>query len=271
MRHSANIFRKAGRFNRAVRAFLAFSLALLFCMNLASGQDFRNTGGIANTGVLQVKNLKTGLPSVVNGTFEVIGRNQTIPPVQFSNLILNGQSRHSTAAGNLAITGTLTIAGNDTLSVDQSSVVGLMGTLADNGLLIGKIRKTDTLGSPPYQSHFGNLGLRLAGSGVSPGITTVTRGSQLVSTGNGQFSIARYYDVEPQNSRSTAQLTFSYAAPDLMGQNASQLELWRSLDGGVTWRRQKTHNDAPNLALSTLQSHALNGRWTASDPAHPLG
>ena len=63
-------------------------------------------------------------------------------------------------------------------------------------------------------------------------------------------------------------LYFRYTKDELAGQDSTQLDIWRSPDSGITWRRQ--HTTRSNGALSRVGKF-LKGSWTAADPNHLLG
>ncbi len=54
------------------------------------------------------------------------------------------------------------------------------------------------------------------------------------------------------------------------GFDKTAFELWRTVDGGHTWRRQRSTNNAGNMQLSSSRGF-IAGIWTATDTLHLLG
>lgn len=259
-----NLFRY---FNRSM--FLG--LLSFFFVGLANAQDLINSGQINSTGTIRVKNQALGLPASIDGVFEFFGANQQVPARQYRNLLLTGSGTKTTVGGNSRVTDTLTIASAIRLRVPPSAVLTLNGTLVEQGYLAGRIQKSLDLSGSTTSSNFGNIGVTISWSGTAPGLTTVTRGSDTILTGNGYQSIKRYYDIVPTtNSGLNANLVFRYSDNELNGQDPMSLSLWRSVDGGSTWRKQGGIVDpvAKTITKSGVFSFSL---WTASDADHPLG
>lgn len=256
---------------RGVTGWYAFMLFLLLFGGLAHAQNLNNSGQITNTGTIRVKDQAIGLPPVVNGRFEYFGTNQTVAARQYQSLLLSGSGTKTTAGGNVIIGDTLTITPSVTLVTGAGLNVILLGTLEEQGYLSGAINKTVDLSGATTSSNFGNIGTSISWTGTAPGITTVARTSAVASTGSGNQSILRYYDIAPTfGSNLNGTLTFRYSDNELNGHDANTLELWRSLDGGATWRRQG------GTSVPVLKSVVKTGivgfsRWTASDTSRLLG
>lgn len=251
----------------AKRFFLLVWIALI---QVGYAQNLINTGDITNTGTIKVKSQATGLPSSINGTVEYFGADQTIPAVEYRNLLVSGTGTKSVSA-NFTVTGSLTISAAVTLRINPGARLDLGGSLTENGYLSGIVARTDTLAGAKTSSNFGGIGASISWSGNEPGITTVTRTSGLAVSGNGHQSILRYYDIAPSASTErNSSLTFRYNDIELNGRDEASLELWRSIDGGASWRRQggTVNTSANTLTKSNIE---LEGRWSASDAAHPLG
>ena len=237
----------------------------------ASGQNLINSGQINNSGTLRVKNQAIGLPSTVDGVFEFFGADQQVPARQYNNLTLTGTGTKTTIGGSFGVIGTVTIAAPVVLDVQSGETITLGGALNEQGYLHGSINKTVNLSGPTTTSDFGHIGLEIAWSGAAPGATTVTRRSGVASQGNGHQSILRSYDVAPTfGTGLTSTIAFRYDARELNGHDSASLDLWRSIDGGTTWRRQRTTRDAANKTL-VRSSLPFAGAWTAADSNNLLG
>lgn len=239
------------------------SIALLLALSEGTyAQNLINHGKITNTGTLRVKNQAIGITDSLNGTFELFGVNQTVPAAQFGNLLLSGSGNYS-AAGNATITKTLTIAPAVTLQVPSNGVITLgsaAGQFAENGYLSGTITKTVDLTTSSPDTSFGGIGASISWLGANPGITTIARSSGSSVNVGASKSILRYYDVlSTGTGRFNASLQLKYANNELGGLNPSTLELWRSPDKGVTWRRERTVRGSNILIKNGLQAF---GRWT---------
>jgi hypothetical protein len=133
----------------------------------------------------------------------------------------------------------------------------------------GRLEATRDVGVPS-QANPAGLGLQISAS-ADLGATTVARGHS-VQTGNGNSSIKRYYEVSPSknNSGLSAELTFSYNEAELGGLSESDLELFKSTDGGSTWSEEgRSGRDAQNntVTLSGIESFS---RWTLGSESSPL-
>ncbi|HWP81425.1 MAG TPA: FlgD immunoglobulin-like domain containing protein [Bacteroidota bacterium] len=264
----ATLRRSPGWTTRQIRTI--FLLLGTFFGQVGFAQNLINSGNVNNTGTLKVKNQATGLPSSVDGTVEYFGADQNIPSVGYKNLLLSGTGTKSVSA-NFTVSGTITVASAVTLRMDPGVRLDLGGTLTENGYLSGIVARTDTLAGATTSSNFGGIGASISWSSTAPGITTVTRTSGIAVTGSGNQSILRYYDIAPAvgNERNSS-FTFRYNDIELNGRNEASLELWRSVDGGASWRRQGgTVDTSANLLMKS--NIALSGRWSASDASNPLG
>jgi hypothetical protein len=244
---------------------------LFFLLESAMAQDLINTGAINNTGNIRVKNRATGLPDSVGGKFDYFGSDQVLWAKQYNYLTLTGSGTKSTVPGNVTVNADVTISSSVTLKVDSTSIMILEGNLSEQGYLSGSIQKTVDLSGVTTSSNFGAIGSSISWLTTPPGLTTATRTSGVVSQGNGNQSIKRFYDiVSARNSGLDATLVFGYNNIELSGQNAAKLVLWKSVDGGLNWRPQGgiVDTSAKTLTKSGITSF---GRWTASDSLHPLG
>ncbi|MEK9139222.1 MAG: putative Ig domain-containing protein, partial [Bacteroidota bacterium] len=218
-----------------------------------------------------MKDQATGLPSSLGGVVEFFGSSQQVPAKQYRHLKLTGLGTKTTTGGSFTVTDTIFIANAVTLRVEAGCVVTSNGMLREQGYFAGKMKKTVDLSGSTSSSDFGNIGISISWSGTAPEPTTVTRGSDISLTGNGNESIKRYYDIVPAtNSGLNATLVFKYSDNELNGQNPATLSLWRSNDGGATWRKQGGTVDV-NARTITKMGVTTFSLWTAADNDHPLG
>jgi hypothetical protein len=253
------------------KAYVLLVLMLISTVGSVRAGDLKNTGTISNGGQIRVKNAATGLPSVNGGLYEFFGANQTVPGRQYVDLMLSG-SGTKTADADATVSGTLTVAAGVTYDTGPFTT-HLSGGLAESGYVTGKLDKSQTLSGGSGSATFGNIGATITWSGVAPGATTVVRtsGTALTASATGKSSIKRYYDISPAvNTGLDATLIFKYADVDLNGHSAATLSLWKSTDGGASWRNQGGTVDATGRTI-TKSGISSFSRWTASDAAHPLG
>ena len=238
----------------------------------ASGDLKVNGATINNSGTIRIKNQAIGLPAVNGGLYEFFGANQIIPARQYQSLKLSGAGAIKANEGDMTVNGTLTILPT-VLQATGGSTVHLPGSIDEQGYLQGKMDKTVDLTGATVSSSFGNMGLTMSWTGVEPGSTKATRvtGTALHSGATGKQSINRYIDVTPTvNTGLYGTLVFQYNDVELNGQDANTLNLWRSVDGGATWRNQ---GGTVNTGTHTITKTGVwsTSRWTASDASNPLG
>jgi len=133
----------------------------------------------------------------------------------------------------------------------------------------GTLTATRSLNSPS-QADPGGLGAEISAS-VDLGTVTVTRG-HVAQTGGGNQSIKRYYEISPSgtNSGLDATLTHSYADDELNGRTESDLELFKSTDGGSTWSDRGADSRDLTANTVTLSSVGSFSRWTLGSSSQPL-
>jgi len=189
----------------------------------------------------------------------------------------------ATAAFSTVRAQTLTLQNGATLHVQDGAVWKLHGTTVDLGGTSRSVRLAETNGgrltggiltatrnlAAPDDRNVAGLGAVLDANRVL-GITTITRGHS-VQTGNGNPSVARYYDITPTtNAGLGATLTFTYHDAELNGLSESQLELFRSADGGATWSDRGADDRDPSANTVTLSSIDTFSRWTLGSRSQPL-
>lgn len=136
----------------------------------------------------------------------------------------------------------------------------------------GTLTATRALNSPS-SADLAGLGAVLTSS-ADLGEVTVTRG-HVAQTGGGNASIERYYRIEPSqnNAGLSAELTFTYHDDELNGLAESDLQLFKSEDGGANWSlegadsRSTGPTGGNTVGLSGIASFS---RWTLGSESSPL-
>jgi len=244
-------------------------------MRDVQAQNFKNNGTYKGPGLFQVRGAATGLPDTVTGTFEYFGTDtQQVGAKNYEHLLLTGSgSIKKTTSSDVNILSTVAVASGVKFDISSTMTLDkLSGRIAEPGLVLGRVQKAVDLVNGINSSDFGGIGLFLSWSGTNPGRTTVTRTSGTAISANGKSSIMRFFDINPTtNYNLSVNLTFSFRSSDLQGQNPLTLDLWRSPDNGVSWRRQRVIRTDSTITRNNLPSVGTNGRWTASDANNFLG
>lgn len=198
-----------------------------------------------------------------NGTADqhVAGR------LYLAGVVVNKTSGTLVLDDDLDVRGPLTLtSGNLDLNGHAVEMVGGTAMLAETGGRVlgmsGIIATEATLNAPDAVNAAG-LGAEIT-SGANLGATRIVRG-HAVQTGNGNPSIARYYDILPTtNTGLDALLVFRYRDEEANGLSESALKLFRSTDGGTSWtERGGTVSVASNrITLSGIDAFS---RWTAGE------
>ena len=258
---------------RKLKYCLPLFLLLLMVVTtdvLRAQGSFVNAGTLNNMGTFRVKYAATGLPDTIGGTFEYFGGNQTVPAKTYNNLTLSGDST-KTSSGNFSILQTVSVAQDVTMNVSSGTMTlsTSTGRLTENGAVLGNISKTVNFTKTSDTSDVGGIGATILYSGTPLGSTTVKRISGMAPAAN---AIQRSFTITPSVTTGFAgTLQFKYANDEVpSGFNKNAFELWRSIDGGTTWRRQRSTNNASGMQLSKTGSY-LAGMWTAADTLHLLG
>jgi hypothetical protein len=127
--------------------------------------------------------------------------------------------------------------------------------------------RTANLGS---NELFGNIGIGINGIADAPGVTTVARKTGVVSTGNGNESVKRYFDITPTvNTGLNATVLFDYATSELNGIDENTLMLFKSEDAGTTWSGKAGSVNAPMNRITATGVNSFS-RWTAGSYNTPL-
>jgi hypothetical protein len=240
----------------------------------AQAQDFNNTGGsYKGQGKFRVKNQAIGLPDTVTGTFEYFGGNQQVGAKNYENLLLTGNgSTKQTTPSDVNIIHSVAVADGVRFEVaSEMTLEKITGRIStENGLIIGKVSKTVDLNVPSDSSDFGGIGISIRSNGSALGTTDILRTSGSSVTGyTGNQSIQRLYEINPSNINGiNGTMYFHYAKDELAGNDSTTLDIWRSPDNGVTWRRQHTSRNGNTLVRT---GGFLKGVWTASSANNLIG
>jgi hypothetical protein len=134
----------------------------------------------------------------------------------------------------------------------------------------GTLTAVRTLDAPSSATPAG-LGITVS-TAADLGDVTVTRGHTVQTAANGNASIARYYDISvaQNNSGLNATLRLRYADAELNGIGESDLELFKSTDGGATWSREGADSRDAQFNLVTLSGVESFSRWTLGGASSPL-
>jgi hypothetical protein len=179
---------------------------------------------------------------------------------------------------------TITVQNGGTVTVENDGVWDLKGTTVDLGgtgstasinetgggrFANGQLTATRALNAPSARDVAG-LGVEISAS-VDLGNVDVTRG-HAVQTGNGNPSIERYYDFSPSqnNSGLNAKLTFTYNDAELNGRTESELEFFKSDDGGASWSEEGFDSRDATANTVTLSGIKSLSRWTLGSESAPL-
>jgi hypothetical protein len=133
----------------------------------------------------------------------------------------------------------------------------------------GLLTATRTL-SGPQAVDVAGLGAVLS-AGANLGNVTVTRGHATQTAANGNESIARYYDVDPEmnNSGLSATLTLQYAPAEVPDRfSKSTLELFKRTNG--TWEPKGADSRNASDHTVTLNGISSFSRWTLGSSTNPL-
>jgi hypothetical protein len=252
---------------------ILMTLLTVMGVEFLSAQDLINEGRINNTGTFRVKNqVVFGSQDTIGGIFDYFGASQVVPAKNYQNLLLSGSGIKQTSGGNFAVFGDITIAPAVSLEVESGAILRMDGTLFEQGYLLGSILKNNVdLSGGTTTSDFGNIGTTISWTGIPPGLTSVTRTSGVALVGDSSQSIQRYYDILPTtNSGLDATLVLRYSNTELNGHDPAKLLLWKSVDGGQTWRLQRGIVDTATHTVTKTNVSSF-GRYTLADSLHPLG
>ncbi len=192
-------------------------------------------------------------------------------PVTFYNGFVMNNVNGVALETNITIAGgTATFTAGDMLTVTNTVTLDPAGTLLEtNGTIQGTVTATRTL-SQSVNNNFGDIGMEINALGSEPGVTTVLRKTPDFSTGNGNQSIRRYYEVTTAGAPPfNATVVLKYQDSELNGNTESSLFLHKSTDGGTTWTGK---SGTPNTSLNKVTTTGINSfsRFTLASASTPL-
>ncbi|RCK73120.1 MAG: Cell surface protein [Ignavibacteriae bacterium] len=223
-------------------------------------------GNVATTGT---KSFSTTANYVFNGTSAQVTGSFLPSPV--NNLTINN-SANVTLSSSVTVSGLLSILSGDLITSDKVITLSSGGVLSETAgnTVIGTVVTTrDVLQG--VNNSFGGIGIEINALGASPGSTYVERVTGVSQTGNGKYSILRYFNINPTvNIGLNATFVFKYDNSELNGQDANTLQLFKSTDDGLSWMNMNgTTNPAENKI--TLTGVGSFSRWTAADANNIIG
>lgn len=206
-----------------------------------------------------------------SGTIEY-SRNgeQKIKTMLYNNLTISG-SGSKTISSDLIVNGVLTVSGGNLSTGDYKVSLGDYASLVESAgnTINGKISIARTISHNVSQS-FGGIGINITAVGGNPGITSIDRITGIASTGAGNYSIKRYFDIVPTNNTNlNASLVFRYDETELNGVAETSLALFKSTDDGTNWFNEYGTVD---IDANTITRTGINSfsRWTAASLDQPL-
>jgi len=157
-----------------------------------------------------------------------------------------------------------------TMDFGSAGATATLGEQSGGRVYNGQLTATRALSGPSSADPAG-LGIEISAS-TDLGDVTVTRGHAIQTASNGNESIERYYDVSPSqnNSGLSAELTFTYNDAELNGRTESELEFFKSTDGGTSWSEEGFDSRDATANTVTLSGIGSFSRWTLGSEASPL-
>lgn len=241
-----------------------------FTLNAGATLKCANAGGLnstlANTGT---KNLGTAANFIFDGAApQVTG---TIIPSSMNNLTIDNTAGVS-LSGSTTVNGILSILNGNLTTGGNTVTIGSSGILNESAgkTIVGKVVTTRNV-LQGVNNTFGGIGVEINAAGAAPGSTFVERVTGTAQTGNGKYSILRYFNINPTiNSGLNATFVFRYDNTELSGQNAITLQLFQSNNAGTTWAEK---GGSVNTTMRTITLDGVNNftRWTAADANNNIG
>ena len=209
-----------------------------------------------------------------NDSTEIAGSGtQNFAGLTFYSLKITGPGT-KTMLGNAYVTNAIELAGGSLNTGSDTLILDSNATMYENETnnVIGNVTTTRNLLTNTDYTN-GNMGMEIQTGSNSPGMTTVFRktGPDAIQSGNGNQSIARYYDIIPSaNGGLNATLTIHYLTGDLNGISQSDLAVYRSHDDGSTWKYMGfTTEDAAQNTVTLADVDSFS-RWTLGSQSSPL-
>jgi hypothetical protein len=280
-----------------VVAFLASAFANAQAVLTINGVDVTISDGGSMIVNGSVENQNNGLIEL-NGDLILIGDLENNGGNAFSigmgTVILQGTSQQAITGADAITLGSvmmnnaagvllendLSVQGDLDMTQGDINLNGFDIDLGPNGQLLnesetskvtgnsGRLRISRTLNAPAAE-NVGGLGLVLTSSS-NLGMTTLERG-HADQMGAGNPSVARYFDVTPDNNTDLdATLRFYYLDSETNGQSEGGFILYRSTDDGATWSTEGGDVNAGDNYVELSGIEALS-RWTISnEETNPL-
>lgn len=143
-----------------------------------------------------------------------------------------------TLGASVTVNGELHLA-DSILSTDAFAVtLGSSATIVEDSIwaVQGTVQTTRTL-AQGVNGAFGGLGIEINAANAAPGSTPVVRVVGQSQTVGGNPSILRRYQIAPAvNNGLGATVVFHYKDRELNGLTETQLQVYRSTDGGSNWQ-----------------------------------
>ena len=197
---------------------------------------------------------------------------QTISAATFNNLTIVNAAGVS-LIGNITVNGVLTLTtgvlntGSYTITLGSSATIAESNpsVTAPTSYVTGYVSTTRNL-IQNVANTFGGIGISLTETTQASNSTVVTRRTGTASTGAGNQSILRYFDVTPTvDTNLSGTMVFSYIDAELNSQTEANFKLYKSSNSGSTWAKQASssvNTGSNTLSLSSISSFS---RWTASN------
>ncbi len=256
--------------------------------NTMGGRVFLQGSELKIIGDFQDKNggfVQTG------GNFILGGTNQTFDGASFTNFKIEGGGTKTLTnrmdVSNRLVLGSGTIVTRtDNTSIYSIDLGGAATMLAvvnqatgqtgpgdtETGYVLGVIRTTRTVGTAT-PSRFGNLGVELSATGISPGPTRVTRVTNVIYHGIGtSVSIARSFTFAPARSNLTNfSIVFHYLKRETVFK-PYKLTMFRSASGGNPFESlgKTSYDSTAKTVTRTGISGNLAALFTLGDITNPL-
>ena len=232
---------------------------------------------VHNDGILRVdSNLTAPADMMYSGTDTFIASgsgNQNIAGLTYNNFsITNGGTKtlqnDAHIKGKLIITSGSLNTGADTLRLDSAAAI--QEDSANN--ITGQVKMQKYLKANSTYL-FGNMGFDITTSGTAPGFASIVRvtGPNAIQHGNGTMGVARYFDITPEKDKHLGlSINFHYFNGELNGISQSDLALYSSEDGGITWKYAGyTTRNSSGYQVSKIGVDSLS-RWTLASKSTPL-
>ncbi|MFK8102993.1 MAG: T9SS type A sorting domain-containing protein [Saprospiraceae bacterium] len=216
-------------------------------------------GSASNVAVISASfpaNVSIGGASPIN--FHKLEIQTTQPVVLDQNITVNNTLTFS--SGQLDLNGNLLSFGTNGSIVSEAMGQSIIGSIGGTANAAGDL-------DAPSAVNPGNLGMTIS-SDANLGNTTIARGHLTPTGPNSGYGIDRYYDISATNNTGlNATIRFAYLDSELNGLEESELELYRSTDGGTTWSREGF--DSRNTTDNWVEKSGVDGFsiWTLGSPS----